>query len=138
MHEPIIFVAEDDPDDQFLLTTVFEEIGVDIELRFFEHGGKLLAAMASESVMPNLILLDLNLPQVDGKESLSSLKQNSKWRNVPVVVYTTSKSESDVNEVYAMGANSYIVKPARYDELIETMRTLVNYWFSTVRLSAPV
>ncbi|TNC79792.1 MAG: two-component system response regulator [Oleiphilus sp.] len=133
-----IFLAEDDPDDQYLLKLAFEETAVTSQIDCFENGKLLYEALRElgpVDARPHLILLDLNLPVWDGKRTLGLIKKNPSMNSIPVVVYTTSRSQTDVDEVYSLGANSYIVKPAKYQTLLENVDVLTRYWFRLVRFS---
>jgi two-component system, chemotaxis family, response regulator Rcp1 len=84
--------------------------------------------------IPDLILLDLNLPRKDGREVLAEIKEDPELRLVPVVVLTTSGTERDVAETYRLHANAYVVKPVDLDRFIEVVRSIKDFWFSTARL----
>jgi two-component system response regulator len=88
---------------------------------------------AGASVLPNLILLDLRLPRVDGLEVLRYLKHDYRLKCIPVVVLTTSKAESDVRGAYERGASGYLVKPVAYDEFLAVTRALGAFWLSANR-----
>ncbi len=77
-----------------------------------------------------MVLLDLKLPRVNGFEVLSWMRQDKKWRRLPVVVFTSSNHESDINRAYDAGANSYLVKPVGFDSLVEVVKTLHHYWLA--------
>jgi CheY-like chemotaxis protein len=81
---------------------------------------------------PNLVLLDLNLPKVDGREVLKSAKTDPKIASIPIVVFTTSESRADIEQVYALHANSYILKPADLRDYVKTLESIVRYWGETV------
>ena len=138
----LILVAEDDPDDREMLCEAFAHTPAAVELRFVEDGLGLLRDLAErhegssscESALPSLILLDLNMPGLDGREALRRLRADTRWRRIPVVVFTTSVSQDDVDQVYALGGNSYITKPARMDDLVQMVHTLERYWLDTVQL----
>jgi CheY-like chemotaxis protein len=83
---------------------------------------------------PGLILLDLNMPKLDGREALQQIKNNPDLRHIPVVVLTTSKAELDIIKTYDLGVNSFITKPVTFDGLVEVVRTLGKYWFEVVAL----
>src|SRR5205085_8779494 len=83
---------------------------------------------------PGLILLDLNMPRMDGREALREIKADPDLRSIPVVVLTTSKAEEDILRTYDLGANSYITKPVSFDGLIEVMGSLGGYWLGIVQL----
>jgi CheY-like chemotaxis protein len=83
---------------------------------------------------PNLIILDLNMPKMGGKEALAAIQADSCLRSIPVIVLTTSDEECDVQECYELGANTYIVKPLSFDKLAENMRSLLLYWADVAAL----
>jgi CheY-like chemotaxis protein len=87
-----------------------------------------------EASRPDLILLDLNMPRMDGPTFLGKLRADPRWRTVPVVVLTTSEVERDVQRAYGLGANSFITKPVDVDHLFHAIRTTADYWFGVVRL----
>jgi two-component system, response regulator len=138
----VILVAEDDPDDQELLSEAFAQVTGCVDLRFVDSGLDLLNYLAHEPPYqashdhpdPRLILLDLNMPGVDGREALRRLRDDGRWRRIPVVVFTTSSSQEDIDQVYALGGNSYITKPERMDDLVHLVHTLERYWLDTVQL----
>ena len=83
---------------------------------------------------PGIILLDLNMPRMDGKEALGEIRSDPALRDIPVVVLTTSKADEDVLRSYSLGANSFIVKPVSFEGLVDVMRSIDTYWFEMVRL----
>jgi CheY-like chemotaxis protein len=133
---PYILIAEDDADDHFLLETAFEESGFTDQIVFAENGVVLIDYLNSQLSavtprFPAFILLDLNMPKKDGREVLKEIKQHPVLRKIPVVVFTTTKHEKDISKCYELGANSYIVKPVSFDDLVRVVATLRNYWFTT-------
>lgn len=80
--------------------------------------------------LPGFILLDLNMPKKDGREALKEIKENPEFRKIPIVVFTTTKSENEINRCYDLGANSYVVKPTNFDELVKAVGQIRNYWFN--------
>lgn len=136
---PLILVADDDLDDLYFIRAAFSEAVIRPELVFANNGQVVFDYLASATAegkvrYPDLIFLDLNMPVVDGKETLQWLKSTPKYCHIPVLIYTTSQSEADISEAYRLGANSYILKPGTMTEVIETMESIANYWFNTVRL----
>lgn len=137
-----ILVAEDDPDDRLLIKDAFAASRSNWDIRFVVDGEDLLDYLyhrgryASESNLPvpGLILLDLNMPKVDGREALRVIKADEALRRIPVVVLTTSNDELDVARSYDLGVNSFITKPVTFDALIEVVQTLNKYWFDIVKL----
>lgn len=139
MDELFILIAEDDADDRFLLQTVFEEKNFTERVHFVENGVELIdyldkIAQTKPYVFPKIILLDLNMPKKDGREALKEIKQHPLYRKIPVIVFTTTKSEHEINRCYELGANTYIVKPVSFDKLIKVMEDLREYWLNTASI----
>lgn len=137
---PTILMADDDPDDRMLMKEALEENRVPHAIEFVEDGAELLdylhkrGKFNNQTARPSLIILDLNMPKVDGREALGYIKSHIELRRIPVVVLTTSKAEEDIINAYDLGVNSFICKPVRFDELVEVAREIGNYWFGTVAL----
>lgn len=137
-----ILIADDDSDDRMLIEDAFEESGINVPLHFVEDGEQLLSFLRrerqfesfSDQPLPQLILLDLNMPKVDGRAALAALKKDESLRTIPVVVMTTSKSEEEVRRTYALGVSSFISKPATFDGLIDVVEAIGKYWIDTVAL----
>lgn len=87
-----------------------------------------------EAPRPDLILLDLNLPRMSGKEVLESVKSDPEFRRIPVIILTTSKAQSDIVESYDLHANAYIAKPVDLDKFYEATRSLQEFWFQVAKL----
>ncbi len=136
----VILVVEDDPDDQFLTKEAIKESRIVNVLYFVKDGIELLDYLRHEGKfteqlpVPDLILLDLNLPRMNGKEVLREIKDDQKLCHIPVVVLSTSQAEEDVFQCYKLGASGFITKPVKFSDLIEIMKTLGNYWFAVVKL----
>jgi CheY-like chemotaxis protein len=138
----IILMADDDADDRLLACEAMQESRVLNDLYFVEDGVQLLNYLRGDGEfhnrtlypMPGLILLDLNMPKMDGREALAQLKADPRLRRIPVVILTTSKAEEDKMKGYDLGAASYITKPVTFDALVELMRTLGKYWVQFVEL----
>lgn len=143
-----IVVAEDDPDDRMLLREAFDECGlttVSKEIVFVQNGEELLDCLRGRGPFgkssgggsafdaPPLVLLDLNMPRMDGREALKAIKNSTSLRCVPVVVLTTSSQETDVDACYQQGASSFITKPMRYSELVRMARQVKEYWLDIVK-----
>ncbi|NMM40013.1 response regulator [Pseudoalteromonas arctica] len=137
-----ILMADDDEDDRLLAQDALAESRVLNELYFVEDGVELLEYLErkgkfedkSSSPRPGLILLDLNMPRMDGREALQAIKGNPNLKGIPVVILTTSKQEEDMVKGYDLGAASYITKPVTFDGLVELMKTLGKYWVEFVEL----
>ncbi len=134
MNRHTIFVAEDDEDDQFLLQTAFESTGVVCDLVFFTNGEELINQLAIVDHRPTLVLLDLNMPIMDGFQTLSHLRDQEAYRTMPVLVLTTSSQREDVTRAYSLGANSFITKPHQYADLTRTVQQLQQFWLSTASI----
>ncbi len=136
----IILMADDDEDDRFDAKMAMKEATVVNELRFVENGEELLDYLyqrnqfsdPASSPRPGLILLDLNMPRMDGREALEVIKSDPELKRIPVVVLTTSKADEDIIKTADLGANSYIQKPVTFDGLVEVMKTLSKYWIEIV------
>ena len=130
-----ILIAEDDADDRFLLKTAFEESGYKNTLKFVENGVELIKHLKevterkNNDEYPGFILLDLNMPKKDGREVLKEIKENKVFKKIPVIVFTTTKNENEISRCYELGANSYVVKPLVFDELVQIIQALYSYWF---------
>ena len=137
-----ILTAEDDPDDCLLVEEAFEEVGQPNNLFFVQDGISLLDYLRrqgsftkpSSSPRPDLILLDLNMPRMDGRESLAEIKADPYLRSIPVVVLTTSSAEEDVLRTYDLGCAGYITKPASFQGMLDLVKGLNQYWFKIVEL----
>nr|WP_297401162.1 response regulator [uncultured Marinobacter sp.] len=140
---PTVLVADDDPDDRLMIQEAFEERVTGCRLYFVEDGAELMEYLrktydptdTSGNQCPNLILLDLNMPLKDGRQALREIKSNPDFRAIPTVILSTSQNEDDIAACYDLGANSYIVKPASYSDLLGITDTLRQYWMDTVELS---
>lgn len=136
-----ILIVEDDLEDRLLMVDAWAQCGLAVQLHFVTDGEQLLQQLHRSLLvssnplrLPSLILLDLNLPGKTGREALEEVKSQAAFQHIPVVVMTTSRNQEDVDWAYRIGVNSYISKPARYDDLVETMQTIGKYWFDTVEL----
>jgi len=135
-------MADDDEDDRLLTQDALAESRVLNELHFVEDGVELLEYLErrgkfedkTTSPRPGLILLDLNMPRMDGREALEAIKGNPNLKGIPVVILTTSKQEEDMVKGYNLGAASYITKPVTFDGLVDLMKTLGKYWVEFVEL----
>jgi len=125
-----ILVAEDDADDRFLIQTAFEEKGYTDKLDLVENGVELISYLAdnAKNNIPRIILLDLNMPKKDGRQVLRELKQHELFKRIPIVVFTTTKNENEISRCYDLGANTYIVKPTTFDELLFLVEQIHSYW----------
>lgn len=136
--QPILIIADDDLDDQLLIKDALEQIGVDESgVTFVENGEDLLTTLNNSlTQLPSLILLDLNMPKKDGRETLIDLKKHSLFKSIPVVIFSTSSGPEDIKAMYEFGANTFITKPYSYDELVETMQVVKSYWLEISQLTS--
>jgi len=131
-----ILIGEDDGDDRMLVEDAFSESDQHPSLRFAKNGVELMDYLhlccssndAAAYPMPGLILLDLNMPLMDGFETLRQIKADDRLRRIPVAVWTTSNAESDARQSYADGADAFAVKPSRFREIQNVLRGLVRSW----------
>jgi len=138
----LILLAEDDDDHTLLISDALQEAGTQRRLERVRDGEELMDYLhqrgpykdAAKAPRPDLILLDLNLPKKDGWQVLKEIKKNPDFSAIPVVVLTSSNNEEDIIASYVLGGNSFIRKPARFDEFVDVFRTLKKYWCETVEL----
>lgn len=138
-----ILIADDDEDDRTLTRQALEDAHISNDLRFVEDGEQLLdylyqrGAFGGERGLaprPGLILLDLNMPKMDGREALKVIKGDPDLQDIPIVVLTTSSLSQDVARSYKLGVNSYITKPVTFTGLVAAMQVLGRYWLEIVEL----
>jgi len=134
-----ILLVEDNPGDVRLTQEALKESKVTNNLSVAEDGVEALAFLKREgkyadAPRPDLLLLDLNLPKKDGRELLEEIKANENLRRIPVVVLTTSKAEEDIVRMYNQHANCYITKPIDFDQFIEVIKSIENFWLTIVKL----
>jgi CheY-like chemotaxis protein len=125
--KPFILIADDDQEDRYLMHIAFEEIGRSGDIYLVENGiqvFKYLDDSMQQDTMPALIVLDLNMPILNGMETLSRLKAHSLYKNIPVIIYTTSVHEVEKARCLEIGAADFIKKPARFQQTISTAKFL--------------
>lgn len=134
-----ILLVEDNPGDVRLTIEALKEGKVANEINVAVDGIEALAFLRREgkyknAPKPDLILLDLNLPKKNGREVLAEIKENSHLKCIPVVVLTSSQAEKDIVTTYNLHANCYITKPVDFDQFIEVVKSIENFWFEVVKL----
>jgi two-component system response regulator len=137
-----ILLADDDEDDRLMTRDALRDARLHNPLRTVIDGVELMEylrregqyADPNESPRPGMILLDLNMPRMDGREALGAIKGDPELRSIPVVVLTTSKAEEDVVRSYDLGVNSFITKPVTFLGLVEVMKVFSRYWLEIVDL----
>ena len=138
----VILIAENDQDDRLFIKLAFEQSNQKHRIMFVADGEDLHHYLNLEepytsranAPYPDLILLDLNMPNMDGREALRQLKAHPKHCSIPVIMLSTSQNTSDIDLCYQMGANSFIVKPNLFDDFAKIVKMLDLYWFQTVEL----
>lgn len=128
MREQSILLVEDNPDDELLTRRAFEKNRIGNRIVVAHDGVEALELLFGGGELPQLVLLDLKLPRVDGLEVLRRMRADDRTRLLPVVVLTSSREERDLVESYRLGANSYVRKPVDFDEFVEAARQLGLYW----------
>ena len=139
MHDMHLLVVEDNPGDVELVRLAFRGGRVANRIAVVEDGEEaihylLRSGKFSRAPRPDLILLDLNLPRVDGREVLETVKGDPQLRDIPVVVLTSSNAERDVAYAYEHHCNCYLTKPADAEEFIKTVQAIETFWLTLVRL----
>jgi CheY-like chemotaxis protein len=138
-----ILICDDDEDDRMLTQQALEQAHISNALQFVEDGEQLLdylyqrgayAGEMGKAPRPGLILLDLNMPKMDGREALKVIKGDKTLCDIPVVVLSTSRFDQDIIRSYQLGVNSFISKPVTFSGLVEAMNVLGRYWLEIVEL----
>lgn len=134
-----ILAVEDNPGDVRLLLEALKEATVPNNLHVAESGNEALDLLFGRAdddppLAPDIVLLDLNLPDLSGHDVLDRIKSHPTLRRIPVVILTTSQDERDIARSYRSYANSYITKPEDYDQFISAVRSLEDFWLTTAKL----
>ncbi len=128
---PTILIADDDADDVLLMEDALLELNRPFRLDSVGDGVELMEYLQTRP-HPGLILLDLNMPRMDGRQVLDALRNDPQLKRIPVVVMSTSTADIDINNGYDRGANSYVCKPSSFDALVTMMEEITDYWFELV------
>jgi CheY-like chemotaxis protein len=142
MHQLTVLLVEDNPRDVRLTQRAFTQVSLLHDLRIVRDGDEALAYLHREGVYkdphtsprPDVILLDLNLPRMNGHELLQCLKQDPRFQQIPIVVLTTSGRPDDVRLAYEAGANAYLLKPVEFARFTEVVGHLGKFWLEIVEL----
>jgi CheY-like chemotaxis protein len=141
----MLVMVDDDEDDCFLVQAALKEACMNCSFRCVPDGLEMMDYLnrrgryrdSRSAPVPDLILLDLNLPRMDGRQLLEYLKKEPRFRGIPVIILTTSRDREDIRNCYDLGANSYIAKQASFEELVSIMKTITEYWFEVAALPPP-
>lgn len=138
-----VLLVEDNDDDAELTRIGFAQAKLAVHLHQVANGEECLAFLRHEgrfadAPTPDLILLDLNMPRMDGREVLTEISADEALRQVPVVVMTTSQADRDVLDAYRLRCSSYVVKPVDFTQFAEVIKAIANYWFQLVVLPTDV
>jgi CheY-like chemotaxis protein len=126
-----ILLVEDSQADALLIQEALRQVAVEHEIERVSDGERALARLRSDEPKPGLVLLDLNLPRVDGRTVLAEVKRDPELREIPVIVLTTSSAPSDIAFAYDNHANSYVRKPLGLDALVEAAQAIRDFWLRT-------
>jgi two-component system response regulator len=134
-----VLLVEDNPGDVRLTREALKGGKIWSHLHVVEDGVEALAFVRQQgsyanAPRPDLILLDLNLPKIDGREVLSNLKADENLKRIPVVILTTSQAEEDILKAYNLNANCYITKPVDFDQFLKVVRVIEEFWLTIVKL----
>ena len=134
-----ILLVEDNPGDIRLIVEVLKEGKINNNLSVVEDGEEALAYLRREgsyqdAIVPDIILLDLNLPKINGTEVLAEIKKDPLLKYIPVIILTTSEAEQDILRAYDLHANCYITKPVNLEQFLTVVRSIENFWLTLVKL----
>lgn len=134
-----VLLVEDSPGDVRLTQEAFRDANKSIRLHVATDGVEAMAFLRREGShvdvpRPDIILLDLNLPRMDGREVLAHIKADDGLKTIPIVILTTSDSEADIVESYQLHANCYLSKPVRFEEFESLVRSINDFWLTKVKL----
>lgn len=126
----LILLVEDNSDDEELTLRALKKSQVPNQVVVARDGAEAVSILFDKDVQPQVVLLDLNLPKLDGLEVLRRIRAHEPTKHLPVVVLTSSKEDKDIARSYQLGANSYVRKPVDFKQFIDTLNTLSLYWLS--------
>jgi CheY-like chemotaxis protein len=132
MINSFVLIAEDDADDRLLLSSAFGDIGYKGKVEFVNDGVELmnfLYTTRNDDSVPAVILLDLNMPKKGGKEVLKEIREHKGLKEIPVIIFSTTENEYEVEKCYELGANSFVVKPVNYHSLLQFAENIRNLLF---------
>lgn len=135
-----VLLVEDNDDDVALTRMGFEAATFEVELQHVGNGEACMAYLRrqgkyADAPAPDLVLLDLNMPRMDGREVLAAIAADLHLKHLPIVVLTTSDAAQDILDAYRLGCSSYLVKPMDFDQFRKMIQGIADYWFSLVTLA---
>ena len=135
----VVLLVEDNQSDVLLTREAFKRSKLSVDLRDVQDGEECMAFLRkqgeyADAPTPDIILLDLNMPRMDGREVLAELSADEKLRQLPVVILTTSSEEQSILKMYKLRCSSYIVKPVDFFQFVRVVQSFTDYWFSVVVL----
>ena len=122
-----ILLAEDDEDDQELIKLAFSKVTQEHDFKIVNNGQEVLDALSGPGHMPCMIILDLNMPRLDGLQTLRELRKEPKYTDIPVVIFTTSDSDDNKRHSYSSGAADYFIKPSNMKDLVHAAKKMLTY-----------
>ena len=125
-----ILLADDDPEDRMIMADTFKEMKLSEVIDFVDNGEntiRYLESVYQVSTLPTLIVLDLNMPRMNGTQTLKLLKDDSRFKHIPVIIFSTSVNTLEMEECMKIGAESYVVKPVTYKECLDTAKTFYDF-----------
>ncbi len=129
MRKNVILIVDDDMDDREIIRDAFLSIDDANEFIFLENGDSLLEYLAAKNKsLPDLIMLDLNMPGKDGREALKEIKKDAEFNTIPTIVFTTSSSQRDRDTSYKLGANCFVTKPDTFNKLVDLAGSIKKLW----------
>lgn len=136
---PVLLIVDDSDNDVFLATRALRSVRADLDVRQAAHGADALSYLRrqgahADAPLPDLILLDLNMPVMRGEQFLTELRSDEQLRHLVVIVMSTAEDPTTIRDAYTLGANGYLVKPMGYFELKEQMGRTLSFWFSSAAL----
>ncbi|RYZ90930.1 MAG: response regulator [Proteobacteria bacterium] len=117
-------LADDDPDDRELF--VEAALGYDTHIQSVANGTKLMENLHLSEILPDFVFIDLNMPEKSGKECLSEIRGHDRLKNIPVIIYSTSSNQRDIDDTFELGANMYLTKPNSFTELKSAVHTVLQ------------
>src|SRR5579863_1129472 len=135
-----ILMADDDIEDIQLTKEILGDIESTINFQSVRDGESLINLLntqkdsSKKTTLPHLILLDLNMPVMDGREALKEIKNNDSLRKIPVAIFTTSQSRNDIEKAYTLGANCYVIKPSAYVDWENTLKMISQFWMKYAQI----